>query len=259
MLENNTLAYSKEFDIIGSIGEVSFLKGTVTIVDENKDLHTTTLEKVVILEEVGTFESGTVIYDHDVLGSVDGKLYEIELQKDKQNVQMHLLDSKLERVQSGEVINKVNLTNYEKFFTLVGNFYELEVEDTVDFNVVIVKDYNGEHFTYFYACNNKEKEEVDLIKVLYFGSTLLEEEEYERRTLSYEVYLDSVEQGTLKEVTPRELNLYVSGAKSFEEDVYEEQPQNPYDSDDVEDDIVEEDFDIEEYDCEEEPKEEKPW
>lgn len=58
----------------------------------------------------------------------------------------------------------------------------VEEDDIFDFNIKITRDINE---NYFYACNNKDSQEVDLIKVIFIGGLLLEEENYSRKTVSY--------------------------------------------------------------------------
>lgn len=210
--QKNVIGFSKETGVLGAIGEISYLNGTVTLVDDNEELHVVSLDSVVFLEEVGTIGE-VVVFNRDVLGTIDGKRYEVELQSNGKDVILFLLDDKLNRLEEGEIIEKSNLSVLEPYVTLLGSIFELELElPVVDFNIKIVKDFNGQHFTYFYACNNKETGEIDLIKVVFIGATLLEED-YARTTLTHEEFLDAVANGTLKEVSPQELMNYATGMR----------------------------------------------
>jgi hypothetical protein len=205
------IGYSEKLNVLGNIGEISYLKNSVVLVDENGDLHEANLDEITFLEEIGELGED-VIYDHDVLENSWGKKWEVELQEDKQKVTFYLLDNKLNRVEKGKAIELEEFSSLSELVSLVGNLYELKSDiPVVDFNINIVKDFNGDYYTYFYACNNKEKNQIDLIKVVFVGTYLLEEEDYSRRTLSHDVYLDSIDAGTLKEVSPQELQNYAMG------------------------------------------------
>jgi len=197
-----SIGYVAEINLLGEVAGVDFRNGLYVLVDDNGEEHAVKIEDVEILEEAFVLH-GLSIFNKDVLGSIEGKLYQVELHGE--DVQLHLLDDNLEVVASGEVFTPTEdvVKGFEQIFDLQGNIYELipELPQKPDFNIKIVKDFDGKHFTYFYACNNKETEEVDLIKVVFIGHQLLEEE-YTRITLSYDVFQDSIEAGTLKEVSP---------------------------------------------------------
>ena len=84
-------------------------------------------------------------------------------------------------------------------------------------NIAIVKDTNNGDV--YYACNDKKNEAIDLIKVIFLGSELLEEEDYLRVTFGYDFYLEMLEFGDIVEITPTELMLIVGSkiTKSMEE------------------------------------------
>lgn len=210
--KKNVIGFAKEAGVLGAIGEISYLKGTATLVAENEELFVVQLDDVTFLEEVGSIGEA-VIFNRDVLGTVDGKLYEVELQANGTDIKLHLLDNKLNRVEEGETIDKSNLSVLEPYVELLGSIFELELElPVVDFNIKIVKNFNGQFITYFYACNNKETGEIDLIKVVFVGASLLEED-YTRKTLNHDEFLDAIENGTLKDVSPQELQNYATGVR----------------------------------------------
>lgn len=207
----NGFVYDKESKEIGAIAGIDFLKQTLTILTDDEDKVVAKISNIVFLEEVGVIGEVGVI-NHDVLSTVDGKMYEVDLQKDGNTVQIHLLNDKLERVAVGEEFDKEDIGQLEPYVVVLGNIFEMEEElPTVDFNIRVVREVSNGEVTYFYACNNAEQEEVDLIKVVFIGHQLLEEETYERRTISHDVYLDSVDAGTIKEINPQELLNYVTG------------------------------------------------
>src|SRR5690606_6499815 len=77
--------------------------------------------------------------------------------------------------------------------------------------------------TYYYACNNKEEKEIDLIKVIFIGTQLIEEK-YERLTVPYEEFEDMVNDNVITEVSPHQLQQYAINKMSnsvYTEDGYE--------------------------------------
>ena len=228
------IGYVKDAEILGEVKGIDFENEMVFLKDDDES-YTFRASDVEFLEEV--FElNETIIFDKDVLGDAFGNLYLVERFKDG-DVKLHILTDKLEVKDSGEKFTMTDSIqeDFEEVFTLVGNLYELKNRKPKEptFNVQIVKDFNGEHYTYFYACNNKKDKEIDLIKVLFLGSTLIEEEEHERRTLDYDTYMEAIESGAYKEVSPQELQNYVTGmlygkTNSFvdaEEEVEEEEEE----------------------------------
>jgi hypothetical protein len=205
-------AFDNESKSLGAIAGVNFVKQTMEILTDEEEVVVAKLENVVFLEEIGYIGNEGII-NHDVVMSADGKLFEIELQEDGKHVQLHLLDKGLNRTELGDSILKEDLSVLAPYVELVGNKFELEPEEdeTLDFNIRIVRTHENGEFGYSYACNNIAKEEIDLIKVLFIGHKLLEEKAYERVTVSHEEYIALVESGKLKEVSPNELMNYVTG------------------------------------------------
>ncbi len=176
----NEFAYDKESKVIGGVAGIDFIKQTLTILTDDDDLVVAKLSDVEILAKIGYIGEIGII-NHDVLQTLDGKQYEIELQEDGVTLQMHLLNNKLERIEAGAFLKVSELNELKPYVELVGNIYELQFNvKTVDFNITIVRSFLGGEYRYHYACNNKDNEEVDLIKVVFIGSQLLEEEEYKR-------------------------------------------------------------------------------
>ena len=211
------LVYDEATEVLGLLVSINHLTGKATIAVEDGEM-ITDLENLVMLEKIAEIE-GEDIVNRDVLYATittttnEDKLWEIEL-LDNGNVVLHLLDEKLNRVETGVPFEASRLELLvPEILMLKGNIYELEIkeEKTVDFNIKIVKQVTNEGIEYMYACNNKEEEEVDLIKVVFVGSNLLEEEEYKRFTVTHEEYLEYIELEILMEVTPQELQNYVTG------------------------------------------------
>lgn len=88
-----------------------------------------------------------------------------------------------------------------------------------DFNIKIIKltNKNGE-VEYFYACNNKKENVIDLISVAFIGHQLVETD-YKRQTMNEESYLQLVSLGVISDVTPYELQRF---AQSQMNKVYEQ-------------------------------------
>lgn len=252
MLEQ-TLAYDKSKKVFGAIAEVSFIKGTITVSDGDDILHECEISNVIELKKVGVLNGKDVVFNHDVLGGHgvnEGKMWEVELKEDNKMV-LHLLDRKLNRLKTGDEFDVLAFSDLSDTLTLIGSKYEIEVAPLVEFNIRIVRQNMGGEITYFYVCNNKDKEEIDLIKVIYMGSKLLEEEAYQRVTMSHEDYLSRVEKGHLKEVGANELQNYVMGmtyqpTKQDKEDMvvlkptYEAVGDYPDDEEELEDEFEEE-------------------
>lgn len=225
----NGMVFLKEEEVFGSLAGVNFLDETIVVaVDlENGEKHIlegVKLEDVELLTYLCDFD-GEPIIDRDVLFIAD-KLYEIELlEGDK--VTLHLLDEELERKLTGWAIpvsklaEELGRIQENKEIELVANLFEIggvEVvdeeeaeEDKLDFNIKIGKKLADGHIQYLYVCNNKIKEEIDLINVVFVGADLIEEEAYERETVSYEEYLERLESGKLIEVGQAELRNYALG------------------------------------------------
>lgn len=202
---------------VGKIVGVNLLNNEIVILVDEKtnEVEVAKLENVTFLARLGYIGSQAV-HNHDVIMDIQtDKHFEIvEVGTDR--IQLHQINKKLERVMSLAPIAKTDLPVFEGVAVVVGNINELEPQKTVDFNIVIVRDMTGGEFNgYYYACNNKKHEEVDLIKVVFIGSTLLKEEDYERVTVSHEEYLDMVTDGDFVEVNPNELMNYVTGRQSF--------------------------------------------
>lgn len=212
------LVYVEEKGVFGSINSLDYLNHTITINTGFETLKVD-LEDVKFLSLIGSL-NGEAVVEGDVFQHVDGEeyIYEIELQEDGENVVFHQLDKELERIKEGAPFHKDLLDEiFSKDLIRVGNINELEVlvEEDFDFDVKIVKDTDG---VYYYACNNKDNEEIDLIKVLFIGANLLDGN-YERLTVDYDEYLEFIDTEFVVEVNPQELQAYayqlLSGGKSF--------------------------------------------
>lgn len=173
------------------------------------------------------------VYQSDVISVEDGSLYEVF--EDGGQVKFHILNENLER--TGEILNSGALL-VGKQPKLEGNIFVLRknLEESLakmpKFNIEIVKEYVDGEIIYYYACNDKVEQQIDLIKVLFLGSKILKEEEYERLTFDYDSYNELIETKQLVKTSPQELLNYVLGVAYQEEmeeedleDVHEEEEQ----------------------------------
>lgn len=257
MLKENIAGYSKEKNVLGLVIEYSLLERTATLRDFDGVNHTVPLEGIVEVEYIGDYQSEEV-YDGDVFVSeLTGE--GVELVKVGDKVSLRTLDEKLNYVDVGEV-GAIELDEMVKVFeqlefVLVGNIHQMreeleqlntELESDVsgqdnhfDFNLKIVKEKltNGK-YQYYYAGNNKEEEEVDLISVIFMGAGFHEGKPYERFTVDYDQYLELVD-SALIDVSPAELQEYAMKLMSGELDEEEDEYSTYYDN--KEDDEVEDD------------------
>lgn len=206
---NDSAVFDTELNVLGGLAGIDFLNQTANIMDSEGDIVVAKLENLIQLEVVGTM-NGEPVLNGDVIASPSGK-YEIELQEDGK-LAVYLLDKNLERSVKGESFDADKLESMATYAVLEGHILELKAQvETVDFNIRVLRQFIDGETVYYYACNNKETEEVDLIKVIYVGHFLLEEEDYERTTLSHENYLSLIKEEGFKEVSPQELANYVTG------------------------------------------------
>lgn len=213
---------SKQFGILAGI---DFMENTVSILTEDGSV-TAKYENVLFLETIGKV-GDKILIDHDVVESFDGRYFELELVNGGKEVQLYLLNKQLKRVKLSDLIEKERIHIIETIAKYIGNVYTLEPLKGVDFNIKIVR--TKDDLVYYYACNNKVNEEIDLIKVVFVGNDLLPEEDYKRLTASYKEYLDMLKKNIITEVTPRELQKYVTdimyGRKTVEPKAPEKAPE----------------------------------
>lgn len=238
IIDKNSAWYSKSKNVLGDIAEINMIKGTVTIIDNDNNLHTVNLDDVIELKGIGEFGDYN-IFEHDVFSSLNGELlWEIELVNDDEIV-LHRLNERYERIENGtgEKFKKKYLNKLSNHLELVDNIYILKSQlPQIDFNIRIVRERIDErNEKYYYACNNKDVEGIDLIKVVFIGHHLLKEEDYSRETMSYDMYLDLIERGVLEEVKPSDLLNYVNTynekttVNDDEEEILEDDFEDDYD------------------------------
>ncbi|QPK89751.1 hypothetical protein IEN91_04740 [Bacillus velezensis] len=208
----NGLLYIKEEGILGSFAGIDLTTGTVKIyVDDN--IYEADIEAVEKLDHVMKLHDGDGeldVYVGDVFVGADKK-YIVKLVDGYRFIKY--LDDNLNEIPIigvgiGLPINELEEDFKEGKVQLLGNIVELK--RTPDFNVKIARKFKDGDTTYYYVCNNKEENLIDLIKVVFVGADILDGD-YTRKTITYFEYLDLIESGELKEVDPMELANYALG------------------------------------------------
>ena len=263
MVNANSMFYSHEHEVVGKLVSADFIKDTFTLMDIYGNTYEANTNKLKELEKLGTL-GDHVVFNHDVLlNNNSNSLFEVV--KFEDGFRFHHLDENLER--TGQIGNK----GLEEHFTLVedcleilGNIFEMkkELEEKkaqemdFDFNIKIYKADVGGKSTYYYAGNNKSKATIDLIKVIYMGHYLLEEEDYENNTYTYEQFQSLVNTGVIVESTPMELSGFVMGkfaSASIATATYDSASPASYEEEEEEDFVLDFDFEdmpYKEEDCE---------
>ena len=265
MINANSMFYSEEHGLVGKLVSADFIKDTYQLMDIYGNVHTVKTGKVKELERLGTL-GGNVVFNHDVLRNNDSNTL-FEIVKFEDGFKFHQLDENLER--TGNVGSKGKEEDFkvvEDCLEILGNIFEMkkELEEKkaeemdFDFNIKIYKADIGGKSTYFYAGNNKSDATVDLIKVIYMGHYLLEEEEYEIDSYTYDQFQSLVNTGVIVEASPMELSNFVMG--KIDSAHVTLTPVSPASYEEEEEDLVL-DFDFEDYpypyEEEEEEEEEK--
>lgn len=208
------LVFDKESGLIGKALEVNLSENVIILVGEEKEVFTTKLENALLLDLLGAIGTEN-IFDHDVVMDSNDNLFEITKGSSEDKVRFFKINELLERESDdGQDVSKTDLHVFDGHVILVGNLLTMEPEedDTFNFNLKVVREMNnGEFVGYHYVGNNKEDGTVDLIKVLFIGHHILEEEDYKRVTLTYDDYLNEVSFGTFVEVNAQELANYHFG------------------------------------------------
>lgn len=181
--------------------------------DESEEVMTFDYDDVEILPQIFYLDDIVEdIYSKDVFINRDNsRMYMIDL-KDENTISFELLGDNLEPtgLVSHIKLNNNSAEHIRSRFSFVDHYYNLQLLKNPDFNIEIVKEYKDGYFTYYYACNNKNNEEIDLIKVIFVGEKVTEEE-YERATVDYDTYGEMKRNGELLDVSQQELRNYALG------------------------------------------------
>lgn len=210
------VGYISDIDFLGNVDAINYKDEKVLLVNQEGTKEIAEFDEVEFMNEVFVMHD-TYIYEKDVLRvKANGDLAVVNKVKDNQ-ISLTVLNSKTLQesdMKSYIFLDKDGLSFLESHYVLEAHVYQLRsmLPKNPEFNIEIVKSYNGAYYTYYYACNDKDNKKIDLIKVIFVGSTLIEEETYERNTVSYDDYQDYVRSGIYESVSPRELQNYALGA-----------------------------------------------
>lgn len=214
------LGHIKDTDFIGKVIVIN-LVGETVLLDDDGEQRIEDISNVEFLREAFILHD-KIIFDKDVLRDKYGNMYMVELH-DNDEVTFHMLDKNLKpmKFEKRSKITDDRINELEDTVDFVDNIYKLRARLPKEprFNFAVVKDFNGKHYTYFFALNNKEEKVIDLIKV----NTLIGDEEHKRITLSYEGYAKAIEDGIYKKVSDREFDNYLAGFP-YGQDDSEEMP-----------------------------------
>lgn len=210
----NAMVYVKDSELLGDLAMIDFVEQTLIInVDEKAyEVH---FDDAEILKDAFEFH-GINIFDKDILSHSSGDLFIVE-RVDKNKIRINSLDKDLNVAVVGALldVDSLLIDELEENFDLYSSYYALVAEKlkNPDFNVKVMKStkIHGE-LRYYYALNNKELKHIDLINVMFLNETIVDNVEYTRTTVSYDVYKQWLLDGVIKDVSESELNNYVTGA-----------------------------------------------
>lgn len=216
MLLKDVIAYSEKEKVLGTVVEYSRVKKTATLKNGEK-LHVVDAEDIFTMDYIGEMNN-TPIYEYDVFKGVGSDVrYIIKLNKEGL-AELHVIDKKLKELRIADVTPVKELSKFSHSLELQENYFILKEKlPVVDFNIRVVREYSNGKTSYFYVGNNPKDETVDVIRVIFMGSTVLEEEKYERTTISWDDYLKRVELKAWEEVRPQEIANYLYGMASENE------------------------------------------
>lgn len=231
MKKDMQLVFNKETGFVSEVISINYVAETLTTTNEEEHEITLKFEEVAFFEVVGFSEEFGTLYDHDIVrSSVSNMLYEM-VSLDNGVLQFYQLDEEYRptlEVDTYTVSSFVAILDDTNTYSLEGNAIEVRfehqeekrkaelrlkaeeakrkrIEERKKFNIKIVRD--TDYGDFHYACHNRETGEIDLIKVVYIGAMLLEEN-YKRKTFSFEEFEAMFESGELVEATPYELQKY---------------------------------------------------
>lgn len=197
------LAYVKEEEQLFQVESIIF-SGFIKVRRDDGGKNSFKFDEVEIYNGLTKIDGVGIIYEGDILEYVD-KPHIVGL--DGETIVLTELDSNLRETRVKYSIKLDNLPKSQ--IKIIGHISRPST--VMNFNVKIVKIENSERETnYYYACNNKGIKSIDLIKVLFLGSSLIEEDKYTRITLEYDLYTKLVNEGKIVSVSRGELSEYVT-------------------------------------------------
>lgn len=185
-----------------AIHSVYLQANKAVVIDSHGESFTVNFDDMIILKRIIEVDDAE-FYENDIV-KCDGELYLIS--RDGKEIDFYHINEHFEKKSYSFTINDEHFRyRYcDGKIKYVGNSFVLK-EKQQDFNIKVVK-YNDEMY---YACNNKEINEVDLIKaVVVYAYGKLNDVEYKRVTLTHEQFVKLLSNNVIVEVTPNELYEY---------------------------------------------------
>lgn len=210
-MRSNVAGYAEEAQVFGRVVEVSLVKETITLRDNEDELHVFKADDVIELLPVGTM-NGMGVFQHDLFEGATGHQYEIDL-NESEEIELYILDDMLNRKIPNSPLKVRSLDDYEGVLTLIGNLLEVKSKmKPLDFQMKVFKEFDDGDIKYMYAGNQQESGEIDLITVSFFGGEMLSDaSKYERTTITHKHFLAMLDNGNLTEVSNQELANYITG------------------------------------------------
>lgn len=213
------VGYVSKNNFFGEVTAIDFVNNEIVLENEDKERHSFSLEDTEIMEEA--FEMHDVIvYDKDVIQDMNlGDKYLVKLHDDGR-VSFDKLNDNLKVVSKGNKLNEVTkefIDQMEMETTLVGNIYQLRSELLKDpsFSFDVIKEFNGKHYVYYFALNDKSTKQIDLVNI----AVLLDNEDYRSRTVTYDYFTEALSAGVFKKVSEDELEKYSLGLTYNKDDM----------------------------------------
>lgn len=203
--------YVSKDNFFGEVIAIDFANNEIVLENDDKERCSFSLEDTEIMEEA--FEMhGVIVYDKDVIQDMNlGDKYLVKLHDDGR-VSFDKLNDSLKVVSKGDKLIEVTkefINQMEMETTLVGNIYQLrsELSKYQSFSFDVIKEFNGKHYVYYFALNDKNTKQIDLVDI----AVLLDNEDYRRRTVTYDYFIEALSVGVFKKVSEDELENYLLG------------------------------------------------
>lgn len=209
-LNQDVHVYSPNNKVSGKLVTADFLSDT-GIIEKNGHKFKEKLSELVKVDLVGIL-GGKEIHVGDVLLNTTGHFIKVSL-SERGKLVGEIVNTK------GDVLGK-DETELSLELALSGSEYVANIEAFIelglnkvdfDFTVQVLRSNVDNEIKYFYACNDKENERVDVMSVVFMGADILDND-YTRETFSYDGYEVLLEKGEFTVVGENELRNYAVGA-----------------------------------------------
>lgn len=138
---------------------------------------------------------------------------------EKSKYALKAIKESLKRIKTGGLdVRKSIFSGESKHFkhleeAILTDWKEVD-EKYFDWNVKILKNRKGD---LLYALNHIAQEEIDIIPVLFVGDTILNDNQYERKTIPYDAFVMQMFTEDYKEITSSELGGEVANMRKLRE------------------------------------------